>query len=314
MTEISLIDPEDDDDLALFARLVNEVAPDIPTSVEDLHWENQVGPGITRFRAMRDGRPVAVASVGRLFIYEPSHPRYWVGMWVLPEARRQGLGGRLLLEASRVARAAGKTGFQTDVSEARPEALAFLARRGFEEFERTKLVALDLRGLTPAPVEPPDGIELTSLADRPDLLPGLYEVALDGYPDIPSIDEPVTVGEFDEFVARDIRRAGVPPEALAIGVDPATGRVAGWGSLLYAPGSTTVAWHDMTVVARAYRGRGLATALKRSVIRWAIQHGVEQLRTGNDEKNAPMRAVNRRLGYAPLPDLVTLRGPLVPED
>jgi GNAT superfamily N-acetyltransferase len=233
---------------------------------------------------------------------------------VLPEARRQGLGGRLLAAASRVAREAGKTGFQTDVSEARPEALAFLAARGFVEVERTKIVALDLRGMDPPPVDGPAGIELTNLAARPDLERGLYDVALEGYPDIPSVDEPVTVGDLEEFLARDIRRAGIPPEALAIAVDRATGRVAGWGSLLYAPGSRTVAWHDMTVVARAWRGRGIATALKRSVIRWAIEHGVESLQTGNDETNAPMRAVNRWLGYAALPDLVTLRGPLAPEE
>jgi hypothetical protein len=36
--------------------------------------------------------------------------------------------------------------------------------------------------------------------------------------------------------------------------------------------------------------------------------------TGNDEDNAPMRAVNARLGYQPLPDEVFLRGPLLSAD
>ncbi len=76
------------------------------------------------------------------------------------------------------------------------------------------------------------------------------------------------------------------------------------------PGSRTVAWHDMTAVRRAWRGRGLAHALKAATIVWAIGAGLEALDTGNDIDNAPMRAVNRRLGYEPLPDEVFMRGPL----
>ena len=91
------------------------------------------------------------------------------------------------------------------------------------------------------------------------------------------------------------------------------GDVAGWASLMFVPGSTTVAWHDMTAVGRAWRGRGVATVLKRSTIAWAIKHGLEALETGNDEDNAPMRAINARLGYRPMPDELSLRGPLSSE-
>jgi RimJ/RimL family protein N-acetyltransferase len=56
----------------------------------------------------------------------------------------------------------------------------------------------------------------------------------------------------------------------------------------------------------------VATALKRATIAWAVEHGLEALETGNDEDNLPMRAVNARLGYTPMPDLLTLRGPLSP--
>ena len=43
---------------------------------------------------------------------------------------------------------------------------------------------------------------------------------------------------------------------------------------------------------------------------WAMRHGLEWLETGNDETNAPMRAVNARLGCQPTPDLLGVRGPL----
>jgi mycothiol synthase len=66
----------------------------------------------------------------------------------------------------------------------------------------------------------------------------------------------------------------------------------------------------MTAVLRAWRGRGLATALKHATIGWAINRKLEILQTGNDVDNAPMRAVNARLGYAPMPDIVFMRGAL----
>jgi RimJ/RimL family protein N-acetyltransferase len=68
----------------------------------------------------------------------------------------------------------------------------------------------------------------------------------------------------------------------------------------------------MTAVGRRWRGRGVATALKRATIAWAIEHGLKILETGNDEDNGAMRAVNARLGYRPIPDMLTMRGPLAP--
>jgi GNAT superfamily N-acetyltransferase len=82
---------------------------------------------------------------------------------------------------------------------------------------------------------------------------------------------------------------------------------------LFVPGRTDMAWHDMTAVLPAYRGRGIAKALKRATIAWAIDNGLVVLETGNDVENAPMRAVNLGLGYEPIPDEVGFRGPLADE-
>ena len=53
---------------------------------------------------------------------------------------------------------------------------------------------------------------------------------------------------------------------------------------------------------------GVATALKRATIAWSAANGIEALETANDTDNAPMRAVNHRLGYQPLPDEIYFRG------
>jgi GNAT superfamily N-acetyltransferase len=311
--EVERLELDDAEGTRRFVEIVNAVTPEWPTSAEDIAWSDATYPGAVRFLGRLDGRVVGAGSVGRVYMYEAGFERYWFGIHVLPEARRRGLGTRLWALASDVSRAAGKTGLQTDVSEAQADGLAFLGHRGFVEVEREKMVRLELRGLTLADPAAPPGVVLTTFADRPDLEHGLYAVAVAAYPDIPS-EKPIAVGSYEEFVARDVRRDGIPSDALAIAVDDATGEVAGWASLLFVPGSSTIAWHDMTAVHPRWRGRGVATALKRATIQWAVEHGLEILETGNDTANGPMRAVNAKLGYRPIPDMLTMSGPLAPPE
>ena len=310
---IRRIDPADEAGLAAYVRIRNAVTPDNTDSLEQLRWENATYPGEgVRLLAEVDGRAVGAASVGRIWMHGPAFERWWLGIWVEPEARGRGIGSALFEAASGAARVAGKTGFQTELSEAYPDGQRFLANRGFVEMERNKMLRLPLLGLDAPEVTVPAGILLATLAERPDLVAGVHAVALEAFPDIPTGDEPVDAGDLDAFVARDVERVGIPKDAFMVAVDAVSGEVAGYASLSYAAGSTTVAYHDMTAVRRAYRGHGIAGALKRATIAWAIEHGIEALETGNDEHNAPMRAVNLALGYQPIPDWLGLQGPLAP--
>lgn len=303
-----------DADCTTFVGIVNAHTPDDPTSLDEIRWADATYPGTRRFLAELAGRAVGVTSMGRIFVYPPDHPDAYASLVVVPEARRRGIGQALLVSASRAAGAAGKSGLHFRASEGRPEGIAFLHHRGFSELERARMVQLPLAGLEPPAVEPPAGITLATLADRPELLHGVHAVAIEAFADIPGGDDPIVAGDLDEFRARDVERPGIPHDAFMLAVDTASDEVVGYACLLYVPGSTTTAWHDMTAVSRAYRGRGIATLLKRATIAWAIDNGLVALITGNDEANAPMRAVNARLGYQPLPDEVFLRGPLFSGD
>ena len=68
----------------------------------------------------------------------------------------------------------------------------------------------------------------------------------------------------------------------------------------------------LTGVRRSARGRGIATALKREQARRAKEAGLRRIETTNDEANAPMRAVNARLGFEAEPVWLLVRGPLMP--
>lgn len=71
--------------------------------------------------------------------------------------------------------------------------------------------------------------------------------------------------------------------------------------------SPGVLYNMTTNVYPEYRRRGIATALKLLTIRFARQQGAHVIRTNNDSMNAPMLAINRKLGYKPEPGYYVLR-------
>ena len=302
----------EDGDLTRFAEVVNEVTPENPTSLEELRWQDANYRG-ERFIAEDAGETVGVGTVGQILSYRPDFERWWVTVLVRKSFRRQGIGSALLVAGSRAARAIGKTGLQTSVSERHSDGLAFLQHRGFVEFDRYRMVELDLASMSKPAIDEPAGFEITTLAARPDLVTAVHAVAELAFPDIPHADEPMQAGSLEEFRKRDVDRPGIPPDAFYVALDAATGDVIGYASLMRIPGRPDAAWHDMTAVVPAHRGRGLAKALKRATIAWAIDSGIRVLETGNDVENAPMRAVNAALGYRPIPDEIGLRGPLADE-
>ncbi len=299
-----------DEDLTLWAEIVNTTTPEDPTSLDEMRWADRIYPGGRRLLAERGADAIGAASVGRIYMYPPEYPDLWGSIVVRSTDRREGVGEALLVALSDHARSVGKTGLHMRATDAHPEGIDFLAHRGFVEVERSRMVRLELAGVTLPDHTMPDGVVLDTLAGRPDLVDGIFAVALETFADIPGGDEPMAVGDFEEFRARDVVRPGIPPDAFMLAIDPATDEVVGYASLIMLPGSETVAWHDMTAVRRAWRGRGIALALKRATIAWAIRRGLTALETGNDIANGPMRAVNARLGYRPLPDEVVMRGPL----
>jgi mycothiol synthase len=306
--DIGIRPVETDADRVTFVRLVNTTTPDEPTSLDYLTWEDATYPGGVRLIATLAGEPVGAASVGRIFMHPPEFDGLWASLGVIPEARLRGVGTRLLDAVAAVAVDRDKGFLHITTSAERPEGIAFLAHRGFSELERYKMVRLDLAGLAPDDAPVPAGVTLTTLGERPDLVEGIHAVAEATFKDIPSADEPITVGDLAEFRARDVDK--LPGWGFVVAVEDETGEAVGYASLYERPDGTGVYWHDMTAVVPRWRGRGLATALKLGTIHAAIEHGVIALETGNDTANAPMRAVNARLGYRPLPDSITMRGPV----
>ena len=215
---------------------------------------------------------------------------------VLPEYRRRGVGSALYHAISAWAAGRGLTELEAPVHDNDPESLAFAERRGFVEERRELGVVLHLTEITPPKIEPPDGVEIVTWAERPELARGIYEVALEALPDIPGSEED-EVEPFEDWLAHDMQGSGDRPEATFVAL--AGEEVVGYAKLSLTEAQPTTAHHDLSAVKRAWRGRGVARALKAAQINWALANGYEELHTRNEERNEPIRRLNARLGYRP---------------
>ena len=226
---------------------------------------------------------------------------------VVADARAGGVGSALLAELSAWARPLGYRELTAPVKEDDPASLAWAERRGFVEVGRNSLLVLDLTAIEAPRVEPPDGVEIVTWAERPGTERAMYEVAREAYPDVPGEDDAV-VAPFEEWLSMDMQGAGDRPEATFLAL--AGDEVVAYAKLALSRARPEVAMHDMTGVRRAWRGRGIARALKAAEIAWAKESGYERLETQNEERNEPIRRLNERFGYVATPGSVTVRGPI----
>jgi GNAT superfamily N-acetyltransferase len=226
---------------------------------------------------------------------------------VIPDARRRSIGSDLLSELAAWAIRLGYVEMVGPVKEVDGASLAWAERRGFVEVGRNSLLALDLTRIEAPVVEAPDGIEIVSWAQRPDVAAGMYEVACEAYPDIPG-EEDAEMAPFVDWLSMDMQGAGDRPEATFVAI--ADDEVVAYAKLSLSRARPTVAMHDITGVRRAWRGRGIARALKAAEIAWAKENGYERLETQNEERNEPIRRLNERYGYVVTPGTVTVRGPI----
>ena len=150
-------------------------------------------------------------------------------------------------------------------------------------------------------------MEIVTWAERPELARGLYEVALEALPDIPGLEDD-DIEPFDDWLAHDMQGSGDRPEATFVAL--AGEQVVGYSKFALREGQPTIAYHDLSAVRRAWRGRGIARALKAAQINWALANGYTELRTSNEARNAPIRHLNAAFGYRPGIGRIYLVGPI----
>lgn len=238
---------------------------------------------------------VAIGFVGR-----SSRPGYRpIAVTVLPDHRRQGLGGELFDRCLAHARSLEATHALGMVREDDAAALEFVRRRGFEVMDRVVVLALDVEPGAPAP-EPPAGIEIVELDES--RCEAAFPVFCEGVADMPT-EVPLAFGSLEDWFEETKSH---PLTLVALEGD----RVVGYAGLEVRNAGTGVAGNEMTTVLRSHRGRGIAVALKQVQIAWAAAHGYRRLTTSTHADNEPMRRLNEKLGYRELPAILDVTRPL----
>jgi mycothiol synthase len=203
---------------------------------------------------------------------------------VLPDRRGLGVGAALLRCLGEHAAEEGYERASSFVAGDDERSIAFAARFGFEEARREVQQVLDITTVSPRQIQ---GVEFSSVEERPDLLVGAYPLAQQGYADMPIEGVDISLDSWME-------EATLPAASL---VALADGEVVGYAGLMRWADDPTKAEHGLTVVRRDWRRRGLAAALKERQIAWAAANGIRRLVTYTQTGNENMQAVNARLGY-----------------
>jgi len=219
---------------------------------------------------------------------------------VLEGARRRGVGTALLRALAEHVESLGYTQAGANVDD--PGSLAFAERFGFREVDRQVEQVRVVLDDEPAP-KLPARVEVVRVADRPELWTAAYEtVGAQAFQDM-ALDRPVeaTPEEWENEWLTD------PAAAFLAVVD---GEVVGCAGLQPDADFPERAENALTAVRRYWRGRGVASALKRVTLAWAAEHGIREVYTWTQRGNGDMRRLNERLGYVTRTESISVRGSL----
>ncbi|WP_322618755.1 GNAT family N-acetyltransferase [Deinococcus terrestris] len=259
------------------------------------------------------GEGEGVRGLAHLYAFPFDPPGFLhASLLVTPEARGRGTGRALWQTLEAAARNHGATGLVADVADTDPESLGWAGRRGFRvhahrfaseldltTFDETPhlpalaraeawgVTFLDLGGADEGTVERYLGFVADRLTETPDLA---------GHPRWP-------LAQVREALRLD--ESGCP-DWLVLAVGPGEH----WLGMAAMTPQRSFAYNFLTATHPEARGRGLALPLKLHAIRRAREAGFSVLRTNNHSQNAPMLAVNRRLGFQSRPGRYELHLPL----
>lgn len=298
-----------DRDIAAYAAIRNQVVPCNPVSARELASVWRQAPECEAVVAESAGWAVGYGYVAaQHWMVDATTTECQVG--VVREFRRRGVGTAIYDALSAWSDGRGFVGHDLVVVESNLDAAAYWEQRGFVEVFREVVTQCDLGEADLPDVVLPEGVRLVSRADRDDLDADVYAVASEAIGDSPGGEvDRYDAGDFAHWLASDFRSPTLIDDCTIVALN-VHGVPIGYASLWRMDALPGVGLHSFTGVARAWRGRGVATALKVEQLHRARAAGMTAVRTENVEGNEPIRAINRRLGYRDLHTVRVLRGPL----
>lgn len=235
--------------------------------------------------------------------------KYRIDITVHPEQRGRGHGSALYDAVLEQVRARDGRTVAASAKESMADGVRFLEKRGFREVKRDWESRLFVKGFDFAHFAKADervarqGIRVTALADEmkrdSSALQKAFELNEDCRMDIPTVDPP-TRHTFEEFRRDEIDAPNALLDAFFMAIDK-DGRYLGVSNMFRSLDDPTFLWQGITGVRRDARGRGVAMALKLRTVRFAVDRGIDHIKTWNDVNNRPMLSINEAMGFVRQP-------------
>lgn len=275
----------------------NEVVPDDADTVALKVLLRASQDGRVDLIAYDDGEVVGTGLLaGDAGTLRASHP--YVEVMVPARHRGRGVGTALLHEFSDRLRRLGKEGLQVEARSDDAYSLGYLERRGFVEVDRWTQLFLELG--THEPVEPalPEGVELTWLSERPDLLEGMFAVA--------SATQRDQTGSFQAWQVYELGDPRILLDLTAIAV--AGEEAIGYTTFVRFADERT-GCHRVLTVLPAWDEHGIGAALTQAQIAVAKRAGLETLFAW--ARPGLQQDLYESLGYEARQASIDFQGPLL---
>ncbi len=295
------------DDYEAMVALGAVCFPDHKRTVEGMRNGDEQRDAASRFErfvAKAEGKLVGFAEYrGDSWHYHPQ--KFVLMLMVHPDYRRRGIGGNLFERLKQATAIYDPLAYRTFGNEEHTHTLSFLSKRGFVEELRLSESRLEVATCNLAPFKnaaemvAAQGIEIKTyveLANYPNRDHILHELVMALFQDVPG-PEPFTPVEFEQWKTR-LSDPGFLPDAVWVAFDG--DKPIGWTELSQSMAGNFLET-GLTGVVREYRRRGIASALKYYAVAFARDSGTPYIRTQNIVSNAPMLAINDRMGFQKQP-------------
>ncbi len=281
-------------------RTLDEAISDLDT----LEPQFQTSFFVTEF----EGSIVGVSEVYR----HPGmyHPHKFFGnIFVHPDHWSKGIGSALYQQSFQFLTALEAISFRTQVHESDMHSLQFAEARGFTESKRDfesllEVESFDFSRFTG--LENVEGIEFHTARDLDSTAfrQAFFECFSSTRNDVPR-SQPATPITFEFFNEQVLGDEYFLWDGTQIALDPKTDTILGFSGVYH---GAKEGWLDqwLTATRTEARGRGIALALKLRVLKYALERGYTTIRTDNDTRNAPMLAINDKLGFERQPALISV--------
>lgn len=293
-------------DYARFAELISHVEGRTITGDTLQSWDaHKIEDDIFhRYAACLEEEIIGFGDIQKLAVTQL--PQFTIWFTIDASYRSRGYGGQFYDFLAQQAVVYGAEEFISECKDNDPHSLRFAQKQEFEIRRHAFNSQLDLNTFNPDKLLPivdevkAQGIRFTSLAAE-----GNTEVAQRKLFELNTAtagDNPSSDGKrrntFENFKSKVLSADWFRADGQILAVDGE--RFIGLSAIGFESDGTT-AFNAFTGIDQAYRGRKIAQALRILATQYAINKGAQVIVTDNDSKNAPMLAINGKMGYVRQP-------------